>query len=170
MQAEEKESVMRIEWKITKKRGNLRPLLIYSMVLEEHEKALALPPLRLRSTIPEPQDSWQEYCYPGCLERSGGPEGISCYDLESPSHRGKSWPQTLRLPWRENNAYPEVRASFEAFRDAFDALLAEACASVPMNEEESLCSGDEARRLAAPALLAERFLAAARRGCDSVSQ
>lgn len=54
------------------------------------------------------------------------------------------------------------------FRDAFDALLAEACASVPMNEEESLCSGDEARRLAAPALLAERFLAAARRGCDSV--
>ena len=29
---------MRIEWKITKKRGNLRPVLHYSVELEEHEK------------------------------------------------------------------------------------------------------------------------------------
>ena len=34
---------MHIEWKITKKRGYLRPILQYSVRLEDHEKALALP-------------------------------------------------------------------------------------------------------------------------------
>ena len=126
---------MRIDWKITKKRGNLRPLLTYTVTLEEHEKALALPPLRVRSSIPEPEDSWQEHCYPGQMERAEGGRHVSCYELESPSHRGKSWPQTLRLPWREDNAYPEVEASFLAFRKAFESLLEQACASAPMQEE-----------------------------------
>lgn len=155
---------MRIDWKITKKRGNIRPLLIYSVTLEDHEKALALPPLRVRSSIPEPEDAWQEYCYPGTLERAEGAHPSSFYDLESPSHRGKSWPQTLRLPWRADNRYPEVRASFEKFREAFEQLVAGAYASEPMNEEEGLASTSASRELVAPGVVAGRFLAAAEKG------
>ena len=161
---------MRIDWKITKKRGNIRPLLTYTVTLEEHEKALALPPLRVRSSIPEPENSWQEYCYPGQMERVDGADGRCCYELEGPSHRGKSWPQTLRLPWRENNAYPEVEASFLAFREAFEAMLAQAYASAPMQEEGSLGASAASRSMVAPGVLAERFLAAARRREDILSQ
>ena len=78
---------MHITWNITKQRGNLRPLLTYSVTLEEHEKALALPPLRVRSSIPEPEEAWREYCYPGELERAEGAAATSCYELETPSHK-----------------------------------------------------------------------------------
>ncbi len=161
---------MRIDWKITKKRGNIRPLLTYTVTLEEHEKALGLPPLRMRSSIPEPEDSWQEHCYPGQMERAEGAGPSSCYELEAPSHRGRSWPQTLRLPWREDNAYPEVEASFLAFREAFEAMLAQAYASAPMQEEGSLASSAASRMLVAPGVLAGRFLAAARRSEERFSQ
>lgn len=157
---------MRIEWNITKQRGNIRPLLTYSVTLEEHEKALALPPLRVRSSIPEPEQSWREYCYPGEMERAEGAEAAAFYDLETPSHRGRSWPQSLRLPWRADNAYPEVEASFAALREAFEKLLAEACASEPMKEEGSLSSSSASRTLVAPGILADRFLRMARRGTE----
>ena len=149
---------MRIEWNIKKKRGNLRPILTYSVILEEHEKALALPPLRVSSTIPEPQDSWQEYCYPGQMERASEPPAFSCYELESPSHRGKSWTQTLRLPWRANNSYPEVEESFRQFRDKLEAALSSAYASNPMDITNTLESSKESRVLLAPGAIAEHFL------------
>ena len=64
---------MHIEWNITKRRGNIRPVLHYTVTLEEHERELALPFIRVVSTIPEPPDSWQEFCYPGQHERAGHP-------------------------------------------------------------------------------------------------
>ncbi len=151
---------MKIDWKITKKRGNLRPVLTYCVTLEEYEKELALPPMRVLSTIPEPKDSWQEFCYPGQLERSAGEAAgdLPCYELEAPSHKGKSWPQTLRLPWREDNAYPEVEASFRAFRTAFEDMVRDAYASAPMNEDGSLSSSGSARMHVAPGVAAARFL------------
>lgn len=149
---------MRIDWKIVKKRGNIRPVLTYSVTLDETEKALALPALRIRSTIPEPPDSWQEFCYPGHLERSDAPvDPERVYDLEMPSHKGKSWPQTLRLPWREDNAYPEVEESFRMLRDAAEKEMKAAYDSLPMQEEYSLESTTEARRYLAPAALGMRL-------------
>ncbi|MDD4701991.1 MAG: hypothetical protein PHI96_07180 [Desulfovibrio sp.] len=61
---------MQIEWKIAKKRGNLRPVLSYSVHLEDHEKALALPVVCIVSSIPKPDEDRQDYCYPGLLERA----------------------------------------------------------------------------------------------------
>ena len=148
---------MRIEWSITKKRGNLRPELSYTVLLEDHEKALALPALRVESTIPEPSDSWQEHCYPGQCERGGVPHK-SLYPLEVPSHKGRVWTQSLRLPWREDNTYPEVDASFAILREAFEKELAAAYASAPMQEEGALQSTAHSKRSIAPGLLAERFL------------
>jgi len=154
---------MRIEWKITKKRGNLRPVLTYSVTLDDYEKALALPPLRVKSSIPEPRDSWQDYCWPGQHERAEKPELGECYELEAPSHRGRSWPQTLRLPWRADNDYPEVEASFLEFRRALEALVAESYASQPVETAGSLDASIGARRHVAAGVLAERFLNAASR-------
>ena len=134
-------------------------MLSYSVTLEENEKALA--PLRVLPSIPQPDDAWQEYCWPGQHERAEKYTPSSYYELEAPSHRGKSWP--LRLPWRADNAYPEVEESFKAFRDAFEKMLAETYASQPIHEERSLSSSSQSRSHVAAGVLAERFLKAARR-------
>lgn len=159
---------MRLEWKIKKERGNLRPTLYYTVMLEDHEKKLALPPVSVRSSIPVPEEHRQEYCYPGQFERRATPEGgagqghgtpeLEYYTLEAPSHRGHAWTQTLRLPWREDNAYPEVESSFVRLRDAFEKELAAAYASQPMESGGTLKSSEAAKQGVAPAVLAERLL------------
>ena len=88
---------MRITWHIEKKRGNLRPVLDYAVVLEGSEKALALPFVRIDSTIPEPPASWQPHCYPNEHERAGLPPA-GCYALATPRHDSRNRSQILRLP------------------------------------------------------------------------
>ena len=134
---------MHIEWNITKRRGNIRPVLHYTVTLEEHERELALPFIRVVSTIPEPPDSWQEFCYPGQHERAENPASGKTYDLEIPSH-------------------PEVEQSFKKLCDAFEAELKAAYGSLPMDESNSLETSFDARRFIAPGILAERFLILAR--------
>ena len=88
----------------------------------------------------------------------GNPASGKTYDLEFPSHKGRLWKQSLRLPWREGNDYPEVEQSFKKLRDAFEAELKAAYDSLPMDESNSF----DARRFIAPGILAERFLMLAR--------
>jgi hypothetical protein len=154
---------MRMEWRIHKERGYLRPVLYYTVTMEEHEKKLALPPISVLSCIPVPEEHWQEYCYPGQFERGAVEEGGETaerkyYSLEIPSHQGHSWQQALRLPWRESNEYPEVEASFIQLRAVFEKELAGAYASLPMKTEGSLQTSAAARRNVAPAVLGERLL------------
>lgn len=152
---------MRIEWRIDKQRGNLRPVLRYTVSLEPHEKALAVPSVRVQSTIPEPPDSWRPHCYPGESERAGeASKGM--YVLDAPSHAGRETETTLRLPWREDNEYPEVEASFALLRDACEAQLTRAHASEPMNLRGELRATESLRRHVAPAVVAERLLRLAR--------
>lgn len=153
---------MRITWKIEKKRGNLRPVLTYTVTLEDFERQLATPPLSITSLIPEPPESWQEHCWPGQHERAGQDDAGErpCYQLSIPSHRGRHGSQSLRLPWREDNSYPEVEASFRLLREAFASELERAGASRPMHEENSLELGGTALRSVAPAILGQRFLEA----------
>lgn len=154
---------MRIEWHITKRRGNLRPVLHYAAHLEEHEKALALPEVSIVSTIPKPEEERQDYCYPGLFERAEGYRPSEFYVLESPSHKGHSWTRDLRLPWREDNAYPEVEHSFQCLRDAVEQEMARANASGAMDVSGALCTSTQAKAMLAPELLAERFLRLAAR-------
>ena len=154
---------MRVEWRIHKERGNLRPVLYYTVTMEEHEKKLALPPISVLSRIPVPEEHWQEYCYPGQFERGAAKKGNETaeqkfYSMEAPSHKGHSWPQALLLPWRENNEYPEVEASFVQLRAAFEKELAGAYDSLPMEAEASLQTSAAAKRNVAPAVLGERLL------------
>lgn len=154
---------MRITWKIEKKRGNLRPVLTYTVTLEDFERALATPPLSITSLIPEPPESWQEHCWPGQHERAGrdGSDDRPYYQLSIPSHKGRHGSQSLRLPWREDNSYPEVEASFRLLREAFAREVERAGASRPMHEENSLELGGTTLRTVAPAILGQRFLEAA---------
>ena len=85
---------MHIEWNITKRRGNIRPVLHYTVTLEEHERELALPFIRVVSTIPEPPDSWQEFCYPGQHERAENPAS------------GKSHFARVKVPGNLNRLVP----------------------------------------------------------------
>ncbi len=155
---------MKIEWKITKKLGNLRPTLSYFFVVEKFERALALPPISIESTIPEPLDSWQEHCYPHELERAPDAAYKGHYRLSLVSHKGKMWEQSLRLPWREDNHYPEIEESFALLRAAFEEELARAHASKPMDETACLQLSDVATNTIAPSALAEKFLDFARHG------
>lgn len=154
---------MKITWKINKKRGYLRPTLTYGISLAEHEKALALPAMRIKSCIPEPLDSWQEHCYPGQYERATQPAYGDMYDLDIPSHKGRHGPQSLRLPWREDNSYPEVEISFRHLRTVFEAEVAKAYASQPMSLECDLESSEEVQRILAPGVIGEKFLRFARK-------
>ena len=149
---------MRIEWKITKKTGYLRPVLHYAVHLEDHEKALALPMVSIVSSIPKPEEERQDFCYPGMLERASDYIPTAFHVLEAPSHKGHSWTHDLRLPWREDNAYPEVEASFQNLRDALEREIARASASRPMDVTGSLNTSVQAKSMLAPDLLAQRFL------------
>ncbi len=149
---------MKIEWSITKKKGNFRPTLHYSFVVESFEKELALPPIRIKSFINEPLDVFEDYCYPNKNERAETPLYAGFYDIEIVSHKGRLWAQEIRLPWRENNDYPEVEESFKALRTEFEKELANANASKEMKVTNSLQITEKATLDIAPSLLAERFL------------
>lgn len=148
---------MRLLWHIEKKRGNFRPVLTYRVELDDWERELAPPALRIASSIPEPAHPWQEYCYPGELERGDVPPA-ACYMLDIPPHKGRFGSTSLRLPWREDNNYPEVAASFEALRLAYETELDRTRASEPMNERGCLRLSGASLRAAAPAILAARLL------------
>lgn len=149
---------MIIEWKITKKRGYFRPVLQYSVRLEDHEKALALPIVSIVSGIPQPEEDRQDYCYPGLFERAADYTPTRFYTLEAPSHKGHSWTRALTLPWRAGNDYPEVEQSFQCLRDALEAEIEKADNSQPMNKNGSVQTSMAAKVMLAPNLLAERLL------------
>lgn len=154
---------MYIEWSITKERGYKRPVLNYLVSLEEHEKALAIPEVSVTSTIPKPDDAVQRFCYPDRLERVEGWKPTTFYELEAPSHRGSPYPHNLVLPWREDNEYPEVEASFAMLREALEAELARAAESQPMNVKGSMRASLPGKQALAPSVAAERLLSLANR-------
>lgn len=153
---------MNIEWKIEKKRGNYRPLLHYTIVLNEFERGLCLSAVRVQSVIPKPPESSWSYCWPGQNER-GAWTPSDWYLLMSPSHKDGSSSQTLKLPWRESNAYPEVEESFALLREAFERELSRAVDSAPLNLVGSMEMSSSMRNSVAPAYAAQRILRAVNR-------
>lgn len=148
---------MHMEWTITKARGNSRPVLTYTFTLTEYETMLCLPAVRVESTIPRPPDAGWTHCWPNQNERSGKPHAEH-YLLMSPSHKTATVTEAVRLPWREDNSYPEVAESFAALRNAFELELAAASTSQPMQETGSLETSAGTRQTIAPACAAERLL------------
>lgn len=153
---------MNIEWDITKARGNFRPVLRYTISLTEFEKNLGMPAVRVASTIPKPPETGWTHCWPEQNERAAWtPE--ECYALQTPSHKKEKLTERLHLPWREDNEYPEVEASFTALRDAFEQALAQASKSLPMHVTGRLETSLGAKKAVAPAAAAEKILQVVKR-------
>lgn len=154
---------MRIEWTLEKKRGNLRPKLIYTTELDAYERGLCLPMVRIETTIPEPPESFASHCWPGEHERSDWtPDRF--HRLATPSHKTGFLTETLTLPWREDNRYPEVEAGLSALQRAFETMLQAASASEPMTLGGELETTTAAKQQIASAFLAERIVQAAKQG------
>ena len=149
---------MDISWHISKERGNHRPLLVYTVALDEYERELAVPPLEMDSTIPKPPAAFETFCYPGEKERTPGWSPEQFHTLRTPSHKQAELTEELRLPWRKDNAYPEVEASFAALRHTYEQALAQAHASDPLDVQEHLGASSDAKKRLAPALAAKRLL------------
>lgn len=148
---------MNIDWVITKKRGNFRPVLQYTVRLTDFERELGVPMVRLESSIPKPPDASWEYCWPGQNER-GEWTPTEFHQLATPAHKTVELMDVLRLPWRKNNEYPEVEASFNALRAAFEQALAQAAGSAPFRLCGSLEYTEAHKKAIAPAFAAERLL------------
>ena len=153
---------MKIEWNIVKKRGNYRPVLHYTAVLNEFERGLCLHAVRVMSTIPKPPEASWTFCWSGQNERGQWTPSV-WYSLMTPSHKDGKLSDSLKLPWREDNTYPEVEASFAALRTAFEEALASALESAPLNNSGSLETSGTMRQVMAPAFMAQRILGAAGR-------
>jgi hypothetical protein len=152
---------MRIEWKIQKKAGHLRPKLHYRITLETFEIDLAVPMVRIASTIPKPPDAGQHYVWPGTKECGRElPEEV--YDLYTPSHKTGHCRETLMLPMRKEKDYPEVEASFIRLRQAYEEALLAAYANSAFETRGRLEMTTATKRQMAPAVAARRFLALAR--------
>jgi hypothetical protein len=148
---------MLIEWRIQKKAGHLRPKLTYQVTLEPFELALAVPMVRITSTIPKPADAWQTHVWPGTKER-GQETPMALYDLCSPSHKTGSCKEVLILPMRKDNSYPEVEESFLKLRESYEQVLLEAYENSAFETEGRLEMMPETKRRIAPGVAAARFL------------
>jgi len=150
---------MRIEWKIHKRAGHLRPKLYYAMTLEDFEVELAVPMVRITSTIPKPPDAGQHYVWPGTKER-GREAPTEVYDLCSPSHKTGHCRETLMLPMRQGNDYPEIEDSFLKLRQAYEDALLTAYANSAFESKGCLDMTSATKRCMAPVVAAQRFLTA----------
>jgi hypothetical protein len=148
---------MLIEWKIVKRAGHLRPKLYYEVRLESFEIALAVPMVRITSTIPKPPDPGQHYVWPGTKE-CGKEDVTEVYDLCTPSHSMGRCREMVRLPMRPEGDYPEVEASFRKLREAYERALMAAYENSAFETTGRLELTPETKRKIAPAAVADRFL------------
>lgn len=148
---------MNIEWTITKSRGNYRPILTYTITLTEFEKSLAMPAVRITSTIPKPPEAGWTHCWPDQHERADWTPS-EFYQLMTPSHKTRDTRVTIKLPWRESNDYPEVETSLAALRDAFEQTLVASMNSTALEQSGSMETSITAKRNIAPTFAAERIL------------
>ena len=151
---------MHIEWKIEKKRGNYRPKLSWKISLDEYEKNLALGSVEVESTLPKPPEEWEGFCYPGHNERVANWKAQAFYSLSTPCHKNKELEGSVRLPWREDNLYPEIEQSFDLLRGVFEQALRAAYDSLPLETGQQMNSSAPMKKHIASDLAAQRLLRA----------
>ncbi|MCJ2163370.1 MULTISPECIES: hypothetical protein [unclassified Pseudodesulfovibrio] len=150
---------MKIEWTIQKKRGNHRPVLNYSIELEQFEIDLVVPQVVLESAIARPPSAWRSFCYPDQDERAGA--GLDWYRLMTPSHSMKRFSESLTLPWRApDSEFLDIKMAFERLRADFELILKNAHDSAPLDVVENLELTQGTRKHIATGVVSARFLSA----------
>lgn len=150
---------MKIEWSVQKKRGNHRPVLKYSIELEQFEIDLAVPQVVVDRAVARPPSSWRSFCYPDVDERAGA--SLDWYPLMTPSHKMGKTSGTLTLPWRTpGNAFEDVKIAFARLNRDFELVLANANDSAPVEILEHIELSDDTRKHIAAGVASARFLSA----------
>ncbi len=152
---------MKIEWKIEKKRGNYRPDLKYTILLEEHERAIAMNSIRIESSIPCIPQPGKRWCMPGEYERAEGWQPTDFHFLTVPWFKTGFDSDFLRLPFRESGEYPEVEASFALLREKYEEVVRKTYNWQPIEEEGSMETSGETKAAIAARLAAMQMLALA---------
>lgn len=151
---------MEITWKLSKKRGNFRPVLNYKIIIGSDEKDLGIPSLSVDTKILKPIDSWESHCFPNNNER-GGLYDKETYKITTPSFKKPEVKGRLMLAWRETLDYRDVEKGMELVRNEIEKEVLNAQKSLPIEKSGSIEYTSDFRKKAAPAIAAERFLKAA---------
>lgn len=150
---------MRINWKIDKKRGNNRPSLTFTIVLEDFERELAVDSVNILTTLPKIENSNQAYCLPGCNERAADWQPLDFHWFTTPYFRDGRREGFIRLPFRESGEYPEVRESFDQLKTRYEELVTEAYRWSPLDKSGELDLSDSTRQAIAATLTARKLQA-----------
>ncbi len=149
---------MHINWTIKKKRGNFRPFLKYTLILEDFEKKLAVNAVSIESSIPVVPDSHSSTCMPGTNERCPGWQPERFHYLSVPHFKRGEIEDFIRLPFRSSNEYPEVEASFLQLRHAYEQVVRNAYGHEPMDTGGRLGITAETKSCIAAKVTADRIL------------
>ncbi len=150
---------MKIIWKIDKKRGNYRAGLSYSIALEEYEKELAVHAVNICSFIPIIPESNQDYCLPGCNERSADWKAENYHYINVPYFKLGELSDFIRLPFSESGCYPEVEKSFVKLRSIYEEVVKEAYGWKPISCRNELDTSKETKKHIAAKVTAGKMLA-----------
>jgi len=136
---------MKIEWTVQKKRGNHRPVIKYTIELEQFEIDLAVPQVVIDKAIVKPPSAWRSYCYPGEDERNGA--SLEWYRIMTPSHKKGAISDSMTLPWRSpDTGFDDVKMAFDQLRKDFEQTLTSAYDSAPLDILENLDLTEETRK------------------------
>ncbi len=149
---------MQITWNIQKKRGNFRPCLNYSLILEPFEKKLAINAIQIETLIPQIPNPHQNYCMPGENERAPDWKPARFHFFSVPYFKTGEVHEFLRLPFRSSNEYPEVEESFTMLRDAYEALIRETYEQKPIDLTQELGLTSETRDSIVAGVTAQKLL------------
>ncbi len=149
---------MKIDWKIKKERGNLRPKLYYKTELEPFEIKLCVPMTQIISTIPKPPDVWKNHASLDKEERNGCWFSAVFYKICAPSCETGCFEEMIRLPMRENCRYPEVEESFLMLRKEYEKKLKAAYHNTAFEVQSTLGISSETKKQIAPGITALKML------------
>ncbi len=141
---------MRITWKITKKRGNWRPVLQYKILLEEWERELNIQIPHITTNIPETPD------YGDRCSREADP----AWTPKERIYLKPEYPTNHHLPWRPgpNPEYPEVEEAMAMLRDAVEAAIIQAHDSLALEITGALEMTPQAKKRVAAYVAARKML------------
>jgi len=151
---------MEITWKITKKRGNWRPFLKYTMTETEEEVDLCLPSIYVKTTMPKVLR--RSSVFPGKEEREEGWVPGEFEEVATPLSGDRTRRGSLYLPWRPgaNPEYPEVEESFKLVQEEYEKRLRVAYDSAPFEYSGKLSMTPETKKHIAPGVIAKKMLKA----------
>jgi len=149
---------MKINWTITKKRGNHRSSLNYHISLETFEKDLAVHAVCIQSLIPKIPNSHQSFCLPNENERHPKWMPALFHSISVPYFKNGEISEFIRLPFRSSGEYPEVKASFLMLQEQFEKIVQQAYGHAPVDIQDELDISPETKTRIAPGVAAQKML------------